>query len=79
MNFAFQWFANFILKMMTGGGVLPDGNWKTIFGYGLAFVLYVSRTYFGVEVPVLGGEWAEFIAVLFGTFGLGHKAGGKAV
>ena len=89
VNTFFQIVANFVLKAVTANGKLPDGNWKTVVGFGVAILMQVLTAagvevpiglvsqiagYFGVELPTIGNELIQFIGILLGTFGIGYKA-----
>ena len=78
MNWILQILASTLLK-----GLGPINGYKTVVGLGIAVVSYVAKTFFDIEIPVLGSEMTEFIGMLVASFGLGDKArktvSGKAV
>lgn len=93
MNFILQIVANFVMKAVTANGKLPDGNWKSIVGFGVALLMGVLTqagvevpiglvsqiaAYFGIELPTVGNDLIQFVFTLLGVFGLGNKAGKPA-
>ena len=93
MNFIMQILANFVMKAVTANGKLPDGNWKSLVGFGVAILMAVLTQagievpiglisqiagYFGIELPTVGNDLIQFIGILLGAFGLGNKAGKPA-
>lgn len=73
MNPFLGFIAKFIAKVLTGGGILPANDWKSVAGLILALAGVVAN-YLQVDVPNVNNDIVTFIGSLLAAFGLGDKS-----